>query len=125
MEPTNNEYINFYYKVAKLDSVFKAKGYTPTKAGSQALFAEYLEAARTSHLKAEKVVDQAFKQVFGQELRTISTKKMRTLDYLDTFVTVLKCEALTFYITVVTSDVYDLTEEEASEVIVYYSSLQY
>lgn len=125
MEPTNNEYINFYYKVAKLNSVFKTKGYTPTKAGSQALFAEYLEAARTSHLRAEKLVSQIFKQVFGSDLRTISTKKMRTLDYLDTFVTLLKCEKTGVFFTVVTSDVYDLIEEEASEVIVYYSSLQY
>lgn len=125
MEPTNNEYINFYYKVAKLDSVFKTKGYTPTKADSQALFAEYLEAARTSHLRAEKIVYQVFKQVFGFELRTISTKIMRTLDYLDTFVTVLKCETTGVYFTVVTSDVYNLLEDEASEVIVYYSSYQY
>lgn len=125
MEPTNNEYINFYYKVAKLDSVFKTKGYTTNKSSSQALFAEYPEAARTSHLKAEKIVYQVFKQVFGSELRTISTKKMRTLDYLDTFVTLLKCEKTGVFFTIVTSDVYDLIEDEASEVIVYYSSLQY
>lgn len=124
MEPTNNEYINFYYKVAKLNSVFKTKGYTPTKAGSQALFAEYLEAAKTSHLRAEKLVAQIFKQVFGYELKTVTTKKMRT-DYLETFVTILYCEKTGVFFTIVTSDVHDLIEEEASEVIVYYSSLQY
>lgn len=125
MEPTNNEYINFYYKVAKLDAVFKTKGYTTNKASSRALFAEYLEAAKTSHLRAEKLVSQVFKQVFGYELKTISTKKMRTLNYLDTFVTLLKCEKTGLFFTVVTSDVYDLIEDEASEVIVYYSSYQY